>query len=69
MITKENGIISWDLTDFVEYHVTGVDRWGKRFRCMRYEQWCWANRVNIYRGTKWGVLPSGRRVKIQEVWN
>lgn len=69
MITKVNGVTSWDREDFKEYHVTGVDTDGRRFKTMVYTNWHHVRMINLYRGTFWGVKPDGKRVKLQEVYN
>ena len=68
MITKINGVTSWDAGDFTEYHVTGVDTSGKRFKIVT-ESWPYASGINLYRGTKWGVKPDGSRIRLTEVYN
>lgn len=67
MIRKTSeGIISWDSGDFVEYHVTGVDVYGKRFK-IKTTNWHHAKGINLFSGTKWGVKPDGKRMKLQVV--
>lgn len=68
MIIKINGVTSWDAGDFVEYHVTGVDTNGKRFKIVTTD-WNHARGINLYRGNKWGVKPDGTRMKLTEVYN
>lgn len=56
------------MNKFIEYHVTGVDRNGKRFKIVTKSA-MYANGINVWRGTKWGVLATGKRVKLVEVYN
>ena len=67
-ISKVNGVTSWDREDFKEYHITGTDVNGKRFKIV-LTNWLHARHYNIFRGTFWGVKPDGKRVKLQEVYN
>ncbi len=60
--------VSFYPEEFVEFHVTGVDVYGKRFKQVhKYARWAFG--VNLYKGTVWGVLPTGRRIKLKEAWN
>ena len=50
------------------YLVTGKDRNGKRFR-LRYVDAFWAFSINLWKGSVWGVLDSGKRVLLNRVSN
>ena len=67
-IERRDGTVTWDPKDFVEYHVTGTLVSGKRFKQV-HKTWSIADGINLYRGTKWGVLPSGKRVRLVRVFN
>lgn len=68
VVRHVDGSTSWWPGDFEEYHVTGVDVYGKRFKQVHKDA-RWALGVNLYRGTVWGVLPTGRRIKLKEAFN
>ena len=53
---------------FKEFHVTGVNTRGKRFKIVA-RSWAYANAINLYRGHVWGVLESGKRIMLKEVYN
>lgn len=55
-------------TDYVSFVATGVDRRGKRFR-ITSDNWLYIAGVNVWRGNKWGILPTGKRKLIQSVFN
>ena len=54
--------------DKTVYEVTGVDRSGRRFKITTTNA-IHAGGINLYRGTVWQVLPSGRRKVLRRVWN
>lgn len=54
---------------YIRYEVTGVDREGKRFGTIRCKTLSLARCYNIYRGTVWGITPSGGRKVVYRVWN
>jgi hypothetical protein len=54
--------------DKTVYQVTGVDRSGRRFKVTTTNA-IHASGINLYRGTVWQVLPSGRRKVLRRVWN
>ena len=54
---------------FVEFHVTGVDIRGKRFKRMTFSSFHTANMINLWQGSVWGVLESGRRKLLKRVYN
>ena len=66
VIRHIDGSTSFDPSEFTEYHVTGLDVHGHRFRTV-YRRSGWAFGINLYSGTVWGVLPSGRRVRLKRV--
>lgn len=51
----------------VEYHVTGTDRNGRRFKIIT-NKGMHAMMVNIYRGSVWEVI-NGKRKLIKRVYN
>jgi len=50
------------------YHVTGVLRDGKRFRCMVYHNYMMAVGINLWRGSVWEVTD-GKRKLLKRVYN
>jgi hypothetical protein len=57
----------------VGFEATGVDTGGRRFPCMAYDAtrsgfMTWSS-INLYRGTKWVRLTTGRRVRLSEAYN
>jgi hypothetical protein len=64
----KNGDFQWYASDFVEFHVTGVDRAGKRFK-QAHKTWFMANAINLWNGTVWGVTPDGKRRRLKRVTN
>lgn len=50
------------------YHITGVDRRGKRFKIVTNNR-IHAEGINLWRGTKWEVLPNGKRKILVRIWN
>ena len=61
-MTNVNGV------DYVSFVVTGVDRNGKRFR-ITSTSWLHVSGINVWQGSKWGVLASGKRKLIQRISN
>jgi hypothetical protein len=57
-----------DLSPFVSYHVTGTDARGRRFRTATRNA-VHAFGVNLWRGSVWGVLPTGHRKLLRRVYN
>ena len=56
------------LNKFKEYHVTGITTNGKRFKNI-YKVSFWAFKVNLYRGSVYGVLENGKRKLLKRVFN
>ena len=50
-----------------KYHVTGVERKGKRFKIVT-ENWWYANTINIYNGSVWHVRD-GKRTLVKRIYN
>ena len=50
------------------YHVTGVDRCGKRFKIVTANK-IHADGINLYKGTVWEVDCDGKRTMIRRVHN
>lgn len=50
------------------YHITGVDRSGKRFKIVTNNR-IHAEGINLWRGTKWAVQPDGTRKVLVRIWN
>lgn len=50
-----------------KYHVTGVDRDGKRFKLV-YENYYMANAINLWRGSVW-LVRNGKRHLVKRVYN
>lgn len=69
---SSNQRITMKLKDFVKFDVTGIDKNSKRFK-LTYpgtaNGYATANCINIYKGTMWGVLPSGKRILLKTVVN
>ena len=53
---------------FIEFHVTGVERSGKRFKRV-YCNCLYAMSINLWRGSVYGVLECGKRVLLKRVYN
>jgi hypothetical protein len=68
MTKREGGCVVWRSNDFTHYEVTGVRVDGRRFK-IHTKSWMHAEGINLYRGTRWGVLPSGKRVRINTCFN
>lgn len=49
------------------FHITGVDRGGKRFKIVT-SNWIHASSINVWRGTRW-LVRGGRRYVIQRIHN
>lgn len=49
-----------------KYVITGTDRSGKRFKPIYTDT---PQHYNIYNGTIWQIMPSGKRKKVKEVIN
>ena len=52
----------------MRYHITGVDRGGKRFKIVTNNR-IHAEGINLWTGTKWEVLPNGKRKILVRIWN
>ena len=50
------------------YHITGVDRNGKRFKIVTSNP-IHAAGINVWRGTKWIVDENGKRKVLQRIYN
>lgn len=57
-----------DLNKYIKFIVTGVDRSGKRFK-LTYDKPLWAFGINLWRGSVWGLLESGKRELLNRVFN
>lgn len=55
--------------DFISYKITGKDRQGKRFCPKTSANWLFINMYNIWRGTLWGILPNGKKVRLKSYYN
>ena len=53
---------------FVEFHITGTDRDGKRFKIVTNNH-MHAFMINLWQGTVWGVDKTGKRHALRRVWN
>ena len=49
------------------YHVTGIDRYGKRFKIETTNPY-YADGINLYRGSVW-LVENGKRTLIKRVYN
>ena len=54
---------------FVEFHVTGVDVRGRRFKKKVFQSFYAASMINLWKGSVWGVLENGRRKLLKRVYN
>jgi hypothetical protein len=52
----------WNELEGDTYHVTGVDKSGRRFKKV-YSNWVMADGINVYEGSKW-LVRDGRRYLI-----
>jgi hypothetical protein len=55
------------MSEYTQYHVTGVDKAGKRFKFV-YTNLMQADSINLYRGSVW-ELKSGKRKLLKRVTN
>ena len=62
-----HGTVSWTPQEGDSYLVTGVDRYGRRFR-RTCPSWAYANGINLWRGSRW-LLRNGRKYRINRVLN
>ena len=53
---------------FKLYHITGVDRYGKRFRIVTAHA-MHAQGFNLWNGSIWGVESNGKRRLLSRVYN
>ncbi len=64
MMARDNLTKVWRVSDlkekYKEFHVTGQEVHGPRFRLV-YTDPQWAFGINLWRGSVWGVLPTGKR--------
>lgn len=56
------------MNSYKQYVVTGVDRYGKRFR-FTYNNAMWAFGINLWKGSVWGVLDNGKRKLLKRAYN
>ena len=56
------------MNEYIKFDVTGITSGGKRFS-LRYSSSAFAFGINLWRGTVWGVLPSGKRKLLKRVYN
>ena len=56
------------LEQFIEFHVTGVDCNGSRFKRV-YSEPRWAFGINLWQGSVWGVTDTGKRKLLKRVYN
>lgn len=63
-----NQVATWDGSQAKHYEVTGVDRYGKRFKRTNLTYLQMMN-LNIWRGTKWLVRYDGKRERVTTVYN
>ena len=54
---------------FKEFHVTGINFCGRRFKKLTFGSFKTANMINLYSGSVWGVTESGKRKLIKRVYN
>jgi len=54
------------MSEDLKYHVTGVDRYGKRFKLI-YSRWIDAAGINLWSGSVWMVFPNGKRKLLKRV--
>jgi hypothetical protein len=50
------------------YIITGIDTRGKRFRIETSNR-IYAEGINLYRGSKWEILPNGKKKLLVRVFN
>jgi hypothetical protein len=59
-----------DPADYSSFVVTGVKCNGQRFKlCYGPKGLSTALSINLWRGSVWGVLPTGRRELLKRVYN
>jgi len=63
----EKGNKCWSSTPADMYHVTGVDRTGKRFKVIT-DNWRYAAGINVWQGSKW-LVRGKKRFLISRVYN
>ena len=54
---------------YKEFHVTGANVRGRRFKRMTFSSFHAANMVNLWEGSVWGVTESGKRKLLKRVYN
>jgi len=57
------------IKDFVRFDVTGVLYHSERRFKQSYTGYYFAMGINLWRGSVWGVLPSGKRRLLKRVSN
>jgi hypothetical protein len=60
--------MTFNTTDFAGYIVTGVLTNGTRFRRLTLN-WHYANGINLWRGSVWGMKHDGHRQLLKRVYN
>jgi len=51
-------------TRVISYCITGVDKSGKRFKIERAD-YAFIASINVWKGTLWGVMHSGKRTRLR----
>ena len=54
---------------FKEFHVTGTDIAGRRFKRMTFSSFHTANMINLWCGSVWGIKEDGKRKLLKRVYN
>lgn len=56
---------------YIEYHVTGKTRDNKRFKKVYSGGFAYLTvmNINLWQGSVWGVLPTGKRKLLKSVYN
>lgn len=58
------------LNKFKSFIVTGTDIHNKRFKPIQYSNFFWANGINLYNGSVWGIKKSdNKRQLLKRVYN
>lgn len=57
------------LKQFTNFCVTGTLYNDRRFKPIVYSEFYWANGINLYNGSVWGVKPDGKRVLLKRVYD
>lgn len=57
-----------DLTPYVAFEATGIDRDGRRNPCRR-GSFHYLRGLNYWMKSMWGILPDGRRKLLYRVYN